>query len=190
MGQFAIDVAKFAEKAKAKGDVVTRKIAIDLLSRVVMRSPVGNPELWAVNSHAAYGRETHNMFVAALNATLAPGEKPVRRMGKKKLKETYKLTSGKGYVGGRFKGNWQVTIGTAPTQSLDSIDPSGAATITDGRAALASFKAGMPIFITNNLPYGPRLEYEGWSKQAPAGMVRVSIAEFQNITIDAVKALP
>lgn len=35
------------------------------------------------------------------------------------------------------------------------------------------------IFFSNSLPYVNRIEFEGWSKvQAPAGMVRITIAEF------------
>ena len=32
------------------------------------------------------------------------------------------------------------------------------------------------LFINNQLPYGPRLE-DGWSDQAPLGMVALTIAE-------------
>ena len=42
----------------------------------------------------------------------------------------------------------------------------------------------------NSLPYIRPLEYEGHSKQAPAGMVRVSVTEFQTFVDNAVKALP
>jgi len=36
------------------------------------------------------------------------------------------------------------------------------------------------IYLTNNLPYAQRLE-EGYSQQAPAGMVALTIQEFQAI---------
>ncbi|WP_330210091.1 hypothetical protein [Pseudomonas sp. AM4(2022)] len=41
----------------------------------------------------------------------------------------------------------------------------------------------------NNLPYGPRLEYEGWSNQAPAGMVQITVTEFQMFINKAVSEL-
>ena len=41
--------------------------------------------------------------------------------------------------------------------------------------------AGNVVYLTNNLPYAQRLEYEGWSKQAPAGMVRVNMARIADI---------
>lgn len=34
---------------------------------------------------------------------------------------------------------------------------------------------GTKIYFTNNLPYIERLEYDGWSNQAPAGWVRAEI---------------
>lgn len=40
------------------------------------------------------------------------------------------------------------------------------------------------IFLTNNLPYIERLE-RGWSKQAPTGMVALTVAEFGGIAADA-----
>lgn len=44
--QFALDVAKFAKLAMDRADLVVRKVVLDLGTRVVMRSPVGNPSLW------------------------------------------------------------------------------------------------------------------------------------------------
>lgn len=41
---------------------------------------------------------------------------------------------------------------------------------------------GQTIFISNSLPYAHRIEYEGWSKKAPAGMLRVSLAELNSIS--------
>jgi hypothetical protein len=78
---------------------------------------------------------------------------------------------------GRFKGNWQVAIGSIPAGTLEVDDKTGAATITKVTATALPLKAGDVITLVNNLPYGRRLEY-GWSKQAPSGMVRLSVAEY------------
>ena len=53
--------------------------------------------------------------------------------------------------------------------------------------AIAPAKFGATIYLVNNLPYAVRLEY-GWSKQAPAGMVRITAAEFQSIVDDAARS--
>lgn len=60
----------------------------------------------------------------------------------------------------------------------------------DGKGAAASRNAqvvegikinGQIIYITNSLPYAYRIEYEGWSNKAPAGMVGVTIAEMNSV---------
>lgn len=87
---------------------------------------------------------------------------------------------------GRFRGNWQTTISAPAAGSVAIEDKSGNVAISKGQQALVSFQCGPDIFITNNLPYGRRLEYEGWSKQAPAGMVRITVSEYANIVARAV----
>ena len=78
---------------------------------------------------------------------------------------------------GRFKGNWQVAIGTIPAGVLNVEDKSGAATIAKVQAEVLGLKAGQTIYLVNNLVYALPLEY-GHSKQAPNGMVRLTIQEF------------
>lgn len=171
-----------------------RMIALELHKRIVLKSPVGNPELWAANADAQYRRETYNIFADAINTAinsdpsnftnsgnLRRGIKRARRKSVKTLAKEFPFAAGKGYVGGRFRGNWQLSISVPATAQLDRIDPSGAQAIASAAAALSGFKAGPSIYFMNNLPYGPRLEFEGWSKQAPSGMVRVTVAEFDQI---------
>jgi hypothetical protein len=190
MGTFAADVARFAEKAKSQVDEAYRAIALSLLTKIVMRSPVGNPELWAANAEAMSGRNSYNRNVSiAADFAMARGVKKLPRSLKKKsrraLEKQFPFKAGKGYTGGRFRGNWSVAFDSPPMGTLDRIDPVGGQTIAEGSSVLAQFKAGRTIYIVNNLPYAHRLEYEGWSKQAPEGMVRVSIAEFQQIAAEA-----
>ena len=81
---------------------------------------------------------------------------------------------------GRFRGNWQVGIGNVPAGTLDLNDKSGRATISKAQAAALSLEPGQSITLINNLPYSIRLE-NGWSQQAPAGMVGLAIQDFQEI---------
>lgn len=81
---------------------------------------------------------------------------------------------------GRFRGNWQPTVGTIATSSLITEDKSGAATVANIAAFVESVKRGDVIYLTNNLAYARRLEY-GWSSQAPEGMVGRTAAEFQQV---------
>ena len=81
---------------------------------------------------------------------------------------------------GRFKGNWQVQIGAIPKGTLKLDDKAGTATITRVTAETLKLKAGEVIYLVNNLEYARALEY-GHSKQAPKGMVRITVAEFPQV---------
>lgn len=87
---------------------------------------------------------------------------------------------------GRLVNNWQV--GTSIPESV--IDAEGAnisALLDEAKAGTESWDTSSPIYIVNNLQYAPRIEYEGWSKiKAPRGMVRISIAEFNESVKTAV----
>ena len=84
----------------------------------------------------------------------------------------------KGYAGGRLRANWQASIGSPRDGEIDSTSSSKAlSTITKAAAML---RGDGSIFLSNNLPYAQRVE-DGWSKQAPAGMVKVNIAQFKRI---------
>lgn len=82
---------------------------------------------------------------------------------------------------GRFKGNWNLSIGSADNSTTQTVDTGGGATIARANTAISAYSQidGFPaIVISNNLPYGPRLE-GGYSGQAPNGMVALTIAEIQ-----------
>ena len=83
-------------------------------------------------------------------------------------------------LSGRFRGNWQLAIGSVPEGTLELDDKTGAATIAKGAATALGINAGDTIYFANNLPYARRLE-EGYSQQAPNGMVALTIQEFQSI---------
>ncbi|RON88436.1 hypothetical protein BK668_15880 [Pseudomonas fluorescens] len=87
---------------------------------------------------------------------------------------------------GRFKGNWQFTIGSPSNQSLDTADKAGHETIAALVAQVSSLEAGKIAYIVNNLVYGVPLEY-GHSAQAPAGMVQITLARFQQIVEEAIR---
>ncbi|MCU0943703.1 MAG: HK97 gp10 family phage protein [Hydrogenophaga sp.] len=89
---------------------------------------------------------------------------------------------------GRARANWQVTIGAPAGGTVTTLDPSGALARAKALGALASFKGGSSVFIVNNLPYILPLEY-GSSKQAPAGMVRITLREWRGKVSAAAKGL-
>ena len=93
-----------------------------------------------------------------------------------------------GYTGGRFRANWQLSIGSPSAGVRDLIDKDGSATIAAHGSVISSAKAGDVIYLVNNLPYAKRIE-EGWSRQAPIGVVGLTVLEFQKIVDKAVLEL-
>lgn len=93
----------------------------------------------------------------------------------------------KGYVGGRFRGNWQLGVNQVPGGSLNIVDPAGNDTRVRIAAAVPEEAAGNVFWLVNNVPYAQRLE-DGWSRQAPAGVVGLAMAEVQDVVNDAVAA--
>lgn len=76
---------------------------------------------------------------------------------------------------GRFRGNTTVTIGSPVFSNSQTLDPTGAATISKGASVLAGLKPFSIIYIQNNLPYSEKLE-NGHSKQAPSGVFGLAFA--------------
>lgn len=86
-----------------------------------------------------------------------------------------------GYVGGRFRANWNYGQGSINKTTTEVIDKTGGPTIQRLVSAVGNRVLGEVHFYTNSLPYANRLE-EGWSwRQAPNGMVQVTILEFDPI---------
>lgn len=140
MGDFALNLAKFAAKAPDRAKQVVGKVAIDLLKEIVMTTPVGNPSLWK-------------------------GPAPA------------------GYVGGRLRGNWNTGVGSINTTER-AASKAGTAPIARGVATIAARQPEADIYLTNSLPYAIRVE-NGYSTQAPAGMLRVAVIQFENFIAKA-----
>lgn len=83
---------------------------------------------------------------------------------------------------GRLKGEWQFTIQPASSQTGLSGNSSQAKLQGDA----IEMKAGMVGYITNLMPYAIPIEF-GSSKQAPGGMVRITLERFQNIVNKAIR---
>jgi len=85
------------------------------------------------------------------------------------------VVQGTPVLSGRARSGWDVDIGLEPS-SVPQSDPSSpeagtAEALAKGRAVIERWKVGQPgIYISNGLPYIRRLE-DGYSAQAPAGMV-------------------
>lgn len=94
-----------------------------------------------------------------------------------------------GYIGGHFRKNWQYKFGSAPEGEIDGVDPKGSRTAQNAILAGVQAAPGAGIhYLANNVPYAERLE-NGWSTQAPGGMVSLAMVDFQGIVRDEVARL-
>lgn len=73
----------------------------------------------------------------------------------------WKHPAPKGYVGGRFRANWNTSVGIPDESTTQTLDPSGSLAINGVLQNMGG--AGKVTFMANALPYGERLEFEGWS---------------------------
>jgi hypothetical protein len=115
---------------------------------------------------------------------------------------TWKHPAPPGYVGGRARGSWQYGFNAPTTSDPGTVDGKGgkaeaSESAVHGQAAQVRVAVGAEAntapgvhYITSTLPYMRRLEYEAWSQQAPAGMVRQTVLEFKQYVDQAVAAVP
>ncbi len=147
MKGFGAQIALFAQKTNQNVDTVVREVIIEIATKVVKRSPVGNPDLWVT-------KNSDGQYVDYVAYKGYPD----------------------GYIGGQFRGNWFSSIDSPiTTPEFGKIDRSGQGAISEA-IRVANNAVGHVYYLTNNLPYAQRLEY-GWSTQAPQGMVRITMAE-------------
>lgn len=135
MADFGDQLRAFANKTDKRTNALVKKLVFDISTKLVLRSPVGDPSYWI--------------------------SKPPP-----------------GYVGGRFRANWQYGLDHINTSTTETIDKSGQSTMSRFRTSVPANAVGHVHYLTNSLPYGPRLE-NGWSRQAPHGMVRLTAQEYQ-----------
>ncbi len=127
---FMLNIQKFIDKAEGRADLVVKKTALELFTRVILKTPVDT---------------------------------------------------------GRARGNWNCAVGTKPAPRIDvnKLDKEGQESIAEAQKVILSGEAGKTIYLTNNLPYIEVLEDGHSQKQAPHGMVKVTVLEFQQV-IDSV----
>lgn len=78
---------------------------------------------------------------------------------------------------GRARGNWFASIG-APIQSTTTTADKSGNTVINKAQSFIEDAPGSVFYFSNNLPYIEKLEF-GSSTQAPQGMVRLSVNEYQ-----------
>ncbi len=99
---------------------------------------------------------------------------------------------------GRFRANWNVSVDSPELTTTESTNQARAG---DEVARVLSLPVGGVYFLSNALPYATVLEYglypnppkggegktiDGYSRQSPAGMVRVSVIRFNEFVQKAI----
>lgn len=79
---------------------------------------------------------------------------------------------------GRARANWQLTEGQPAQGVVDATAPSKTGLSVDEAQQIAKTDGDTSLYLTNNLPYIVTLEFDGWSKKAPDGMVRRNVVRF------------
>lgn len=147
--------ARFAARiaaAKDRASDLVRKSSLELLGMMIDASPVGNPDLW-LSLHPRSDINTQ--------------------------KESH-WKGPDGYVGGRFKNNWNCGVGYLDMDTIAEPNASGDDAMAKAEARLKSWEPGQTIMLTNSMPYAFRLE-NGWSRQAPFGMVKTSVIMYSDL---------
>lgn len=97
-----------------------------------------------------------------------------------------------GYQPGHFRANWQYSVNAPADGIIPLYDPDGKHTI---RLITAEIKhkgaADKTHYLVNNLPYGPPLEFDGHSWQAPrpGGVINKNVLRIEQIVNNAVAAV-
>ena len=107
---------------------------------------------------------------------------------------------------GRARGSWTPALDVIPG-GREAIDKSGTAPLMEADSVLVQFRLGQTFYLINSVPYIMALEYGrfpqnptgggktrsgksktvgGFSRQAPKGMVRVTLSEFPGIVDNSV----
>ena len=87
---------------------------------------------------------------------------------------------------GRLRGNWQTTVNRPAAQETARRDTNGGVTLAEVMANMGGLLD--VVYFTNNMPYAERIEYDGWSAQAPEGMVRRHVFRWEQIVAAKAKA--
>lgn len=81
---------------------------------------------------------------------------------------------------GRARANWRVSEGDPELKEIDRTDKTGEISKGEVFALVTKSEGDKPVFLANNLPYAEPLE-NGYSKQAPEGMMRKNVARFNQL---------
>jgi hypothetical protein len=102
----------------------------------------------------------------------------------------WKHPAPKGYVGGRFRGNWQLGVDFRPSGETGRIDPTGATAQGAILAAIPEEAAGKVYYLMNNVdPYAVADRRRPWSARLRKGLIALTAIEFPQMVAQAVQGI-
>lgn len=87
---------------------------------------------------------------------------------------------------GEFINNWMSAFNGIDFSTSRPESKSGSDSVSQLTSKTSRMDLGVDFYFTNSKPQGHRLEYEGWSAQAPKGMVRVNALYWDSIVNEEV----
>jgi len=88
---------------------------------------------------------------------------------------------------GVLRNNWFANVGSGSVEVTEEGSESGAPTIAKIKQVVNEVKLEEDLYLTNNLPYASTIEFDGHSKKAKQGMVRVNVARWENLVTRAAR---
>ena len=113
------------------------------------------------------GKQIHDFKIKAMATSEAKIKKAFMGLSTDIIMDTPVLS-------GRLRNNWMVSVNQGSNETTES---TGNEAIN--RVSAIRFKLGDTLYLTNNLPYAERIEFMGWSKKAPDGMVRRNLMRWE-----------
>ena len=80
-------------------------------------------------------------------------------------------------LSGRLRNNWFPSVNQGTNKTTKYTGEKGVAATS--RVSAVKFKLGDTLYLTNNLPYAPRIEFDSWSAKARGGMVRKNVIRWE-----------
>lgn len=87
---------------------------------------------------------------------------------------------------GFFRNSWQSSWGAIDGTTRPE-NKSGAESTGDLTQTLTVVELGTEMFFTNSMPYADKLEYDGHSQQAPNGVVRINLLDWDQVVAKNIK---
>ena len=138
---FESEFRRAREAVIAASKEVVKVAAFDAFNTAIVISPVGNPDLWVT-------KDSNGNYVDYIAYKGYPD----------------------GYVGGRFRSNWNLSFSGFDVSTTDSAVSKQAKKGQLQEVFTAPY-TGYYAY-TNSLPYAQRID-NGWSSQAPTGITEV-----------------